>query len=244
LTQGEVQTEGIVLRARTYGENDLLVDFLTPREGRLSGMARHGRKSRKRFGTVLESLNIVHLRYRDRGTFVSLEEAVLETPLNRLASNLSRLVAAFYLLDLVRQSIHERNPDPRLYSLLKSSLVALNGEDLLPDILQNFEYSLLNLLGYTPSLKDCLSCGRGWDEKGKFYFVFREGGIYCADCLPRGEPYERFSQESLHKILPRFIEYQLGHPLKSRQILMNIAGAFFKEPTDRPAGCKDVRQSF
>jgi DNA repair protein RecO (recombination protein O) len=223
VTAKEVKTEGIILRVRTWGEDDLLVDFLTPHEGRLAGIARHGRKSRKRFGTVLESLNIVSFRYRDRGVFVSLEEAVLERPLVHLAEDLKRLIGAFCLVDLVRESIPEKNPDPRLYFLLKDSLVSLNDSVPVEKTLREFESRLLDLLGYRPHLQSCLGCGREAEKGRNFCFVFRDGGLYCADCLPGGTSFAPYSEAALHPLLLRFLEYQIGRPLKSHKFLTGSA---------------------
>lgn len=215
----EIQAEAIVLRSRTSGEDDLLVEFLTPEGGRLTGIARHGRKSRKRFGTVLEALQIVRLRYQDRGGLVSLREAAMEIPLSRLTDDWGRLMPAFYLVDVIRKSIHERSPDRRLYALLKKSLKDLNEKIPPGRVLLNFEDAFLDLSGYGPSLEKCLRCGKPWQEEQSFYFVFQEGGIFCRDCLPAGAAHERYSPKSFALILPRFIEYQIGRPLQSRKFL-------------------------
>lgn len=216
----EVHGEGIVLRARTKGEDDLLVDLLTPDCGRISGIARHGRKSWKRFGTILEVPNLLRVRYRDRGSLVSLREAVLERPLIRLGRDLGRLMGAFYLVDIVRESVQERSPDPRLYALLKDSLMALDEGATPRKVLSDFELRFLALWGYGPDLGRCFSCRRPWSSDGDFFFVFREGGISCAGCRPSGTPSEAFSKDS--GVLSRFIEYQLGHPLKAARFMTGV----------------------
>ena len=53
------QTPAIVLTVKDFGEADRLVTFLTPERGVLTGMAKHAKKSRKRFANVLEPLNRV-----------------------------------------------------------------------------------------------------------------------------------------------------------------------------------------
>ena len=214
----EIQTEGIVLRSRTWGEDDLLVEFLTADEGRVSGLARHGRKSQKRFGTLLESLNIVQILFEDAAGIVSLREASLAVPLVGLRSRLEAILAAFYFVDLIRKSVPERGSDRRLYNLLKESLVSLDGETPAAAAVTRFESAYLEACGITPSLEKCLSCGRGEGEGGKFYFVFREGGVFCGPCLPSGLSNEPFSPDSLPAVLSRFIAYQIGRPLKTRSL--------------------------
>ena len=55
----ERQTPAIVLTVREYGEADLMVNFLTPGYGPLTGIAKHARKSRRRFAHCLEPLSRV-----------------------------------------------------------------------------------------------------------------------------------------------------------------------------------------
>lgn len=226
----ELQSEAIILRVRTIGEDDLWVDFLTSDHGRLHGTARHGRKSQKRFGTVLETLNVVRLRFRETGSLVGLEEAGLADQGHCLDKDLGRLVSAFYLIELVRELVPERNPDPKVYTLLKESLTALelaSGGASIEDVVMNFEYHLLDLCGYTPHLKKCLACGKARSRAERFFFVYSEGGVFCPACLPRSSSgganplggAEPLSRETLPTILSRFIEYQLGHSLRSRKFL-------------------------
>lgn len=214
----EIQTEGIVLRVLTLREDDLFVDLMTPYQGRLWGVARHGRKSHKRFGTVLDPLNIVRLRFHDRGGFAHLEEAGMEFPLNYIDQDLTTFLSSFYLVDLVREFVPERSADFHLYKLLRDSLLRMN-QGLAPqEVIRAFEVRLLEICGYGLNLESCQSCERHWQPKESFYFVYREGGIFCQVCVPHGN-HEIFTESSTYRILPRFIEYQLGHSPKSRKLL-------------------------
>lgn len=217
----EIKTEGIVLRAQTVGEDDLLADFLTLEEGRVTGIARHGRRSQKRFGTVVEVSNIIHFCGRDRGRRLSIEEASLHTPLPSLRKDLKRLLTAFYLIDIIRESILHHHREPEIYFLLKESLLSLNQGAASWGVVDLFQYRFLELSGYQPRLEHCLSCNKKWEEG--FSFVYREGGVFCPTCLPIGPHADSFSERLRPKVLGRFLEYQLGHPLRSRKVLTQLA---------------------
>jgi DNA repair protein RecO (recombination protein O) len=60
------ETPAIILSVKDYGEADRLVTFLTPARGRLTGVAKHARKSKKRFAHCLEPLSKVNLFLSDR----------------------------------------------------------------------------------------------------------------------------------------------------------------------------------
>ena len=60
------ESEAIVLRAYPFRESDLLVTLFTRMEGKVRGVARAAKKSRRRFGGALEPLTYVKVTYEDR----------------------------------------------------------------------------------------------------------------------------------------------------------------------------------
>ena len=59
-------SEAVVLRSYPLREADLLVTFFTRAEGKVRGVARSAKKSKRRFGGALEPLTCVKLYYEDR----------------------------------------------------------------------------------------------------------------------------------------------------------------------------------
>ena len=60
----EVRTRAIVLRTRAHGESDKIVTFLTQDWGKITGIAKGAKRSRRRFVNVLELFTHVALRFR------------------------------------------------------------------------------------------------------------------------------------------------------------------------------------
>src|SRR5664280_2739152 len=60
------QSEAIVLRTYPLREADLLVTLFTRAEGKVKGIARAAKKSKRRFGGALEPLTWVRAYYEDR----------------------------------------------------------------------------------------------------------------------------------------------------------------------------------
>src|SRR5207237_10386312 len=58
-------TPAIVLRARSLGESDKIVSFLTETHGKVTGIAKGAKRSRKRFVHSLEPFSLVNLCFRD-----------------------------------------------------------------------------------------------------------------------------------------------------------------------------------
>src|ERR1700758_2536073 len=60
------ESEAIVLRTYPFRESDLLVTLFTRLEGKVRGVARAAKKSRRRFGGGLEPLTYRKVAYDDR----------------------------------------------------------------------------------------------------------------------------------------------------------------------------------
>ena len=78
------QSEAIVLRTYPLREADLLVTLFTRAEGKLRGVAKSAKKSKRRFGGSLEPLTRVTLYWEDRARqeLARLDACeVLESPL-------------------------------------------------------------------------------------------------------------------------------------------------------------------
>ena len=79
------QSEAIVLRTYPLREADLLVTLFTRAEGKVKGIARAAKKSKRRFGGALEPLTWVRAYYDDREgqELARLDSCdILESPLS------------------------------------------------------------------------------------------------------------------------------------------------------------------
>jgi DNA repair protein RecO (recombination protein O) len=79
------QSEAIVLRTYPLREADLLVTLFTRAEGKVKGIARAAKKSKRRFGGALEPLTWVRAYYEDREgqELARLDSCdILESPLS------------------------------------------------------------------------------------------------------------------------------------------------------------------
>lgn len=204
----------VVLKVLPQREDDLLCDLLTREWGRVWGVARSARKSRKRFGTLLAPFNILRIGFEERkSSVVFLREASLAVSLSHLQEGLERLGTAFYLAESIREITPERLPEPKKFELLAAGLQALNrGEDPV-QVKHLFNRSLLRLAGLEPHLTGCLRCGVQQEHS---FFVFREGGIFCPRCLPAGIEFEPVKVGEEERLFTPFLEYCMGKRLKSK----------------------------
>ncbi len=151
------ESEAIVLRTYPLREADLLVTLFTREEGKVRGVARSAKKSKRRFGGALEPLTYVRVHYEDREQqeLARLDSCeVLESPLAGEAND-------------------------AVFRLALSVLAALRGADVWMPITY-FELWMTRLMGYLPEFSECIACGRALNGHRAYFHVLADG-LMCKD---------------------------------------------------------------
>jgi|UniRef100_A0A7V6DQY0 DNA repair protein RecO (recombination protein O) len=180
-----VETQAIIISVKDYGEADRLVTFLTPERGRLTGIAKHARRSKKRFANCLEPLSRVtlFLSDRSRGNLEFLEKGEAGRSFPALRRDLARLGAAALLGELAAEMASPPEATSAIFAALETAFTLLN-EGAPPDsLLPGFLLHLLKLGGYGLSLHCCQVCGQ--EPQPPILVSLSQGGILCGAC-PRG----------------------------------------------------------
>jgi DNA repair protein RecO (recombination protein O) len=175
------ETEAIVLRTYPMREADLLVTFFTRAEGKVRGVARSAKKSKRRFGGALEPLTYVRAFYdvRERQELARLDACeVLESP---MASEVSyaRAVALGHIAELLDELLPDREANDAIFRLTLSVLHVLTGEDIWMPVTY-FELWLTRLVGFLPELTECIVCGRDLSGSPAYYHALADG-LMCPE---------------------------------------------------------------
>jgi len=173
----------IIMRWRAYHESDKIVTFLTRDFGKLTGIAKGARRSRRRFVNSLESLARVQARFRQRPgtTLAFLESCELLHPPGALTEPV-RFAYASYLTELTDRLTVEGNPVPELYTLLEEGLSVLADGPATGSFLRAFELKLLVRAGYEPQFGQCHSCQRDFAPDKHAALELHHGRILCTEC--------------------------------------------------------------
>ena len=175
------ETEAIVLRTYPLREADLLVTLFTRVEGKLHGVARSAKKSKRRFGGALEPLTFVRAYYEDREgrELARLDSCeVVESPL-AFEVSYPRAVALAHVAELLDELLPAREASDAVFRLALSVLAALRGPDVWMPVTY-FELWMTRLMGYLPDLSECLACGRSLNGS-RAYFHALSDGLMCPE---------------------------------------------------------------
>ena len=175
------ESEAIVLRTYPLREADLLVTLFTRAEGKVRGVARAAKKSKKRFGGALEPLTYVRAYWddRERQELARLDSCeVLESPLARQVTY-PRAVALGHLAEVLDELLPDREANDAIFRLTLAVLDQLAGDRIwMP--LTYFELWMTRLVGFLPELSECVACGAALNGSRAFYHALVDG-LMCAE---------------------------------------------------------------
>ncbi len=226
--------EAVIVSARKYGENALIINAFTRDHGLHAGLVRSIRKS----GSICQAGNFVEATWKAR-----LEEHLGSYTFDLQKSNAAlllddslKLSALTSLCDLLVRSLHEREPQEEIYHLFRDFIEQLSVADSAspspPKWIEDYvrlELSLLGKLGYGLDLSCCAVTG---DTEDLMYVSPRSGRAVSRET---GVPYKN----KLLK-LPFFLTQINNSQASLTEIIdgMNLTGYFFGKHVFSPHGAR------
>ena len=182
----------IILRVTEFSETSCIVNLLTRDFGRIGAIAKGARRPKSPFAAAIDVLAVCQIVFINKPSSLSiLTEAKLERRFRAGETDLKRLYAGYYVIELLRSLTDEGEPVPELFDLTHEMLLQLDQGDFsgiqMNKRLLHFELALLELLGQLPMLTRCVSCGREKTMLSEVNFGLNAGGVLCKTCR-RGQP--------------------------------------------------------
>lgn len=195
----EIVSQAYVLRTRQYGELDVIATLLTERHGKITGIAKAAKHSRRRFGGTLQPFVHVRAVFRQRphGDLVFLVRCELVAALRSFAEDVDRFAAGSYVLDLTDRMTVGRESGHEVHRLLDEALGLLDRGTPIEPVLRAFELHLLTATGYAPVLDRCRGCDADLTRGDTAFLVVERGGLACRRCVPPGELVRPFAPETV-----------------------------------------------
>ena len=182
-----IETKALVLKRIPYGDTSVICRLFTKEAGKISIVAKGAWKQKNAAGYILEPINHVHINYYNKNTrnIQILKNVEFVQHFSSLRNNLSRMILAFSVIEIIDHSTLENNPYPILYRLGWRVLDKINDNN------QNcwfvfafFLYQIVLRLGFMLNLKNCTKCNRDVFQGGIDDY---SGEIVCATCVPQSK---------------------------------------------------------
>jgi DNA repair protein RecO (recombination protein O) len=175
--------EAYVLRTQALGEADVIVTLLARRHGKVRGVARSARKSRRRFGGTLEPLTHVRAAWTEKeGRELHRIDALDGVrSFAAMQADPLRQAACAVVAELADLFAHDEQPDDDTFRLLGAVLEAMEGRDSPLELLRYFEYWTLRLHGLLADTGHCAACGDPFPAD-RSAWVGADGSLHCRRC--------------------------------------------------------------
>ncbi len=246
--------EAIILQVKTYGEADLIIEFFSSQGGRMRGIAKGAKKSKKRFVHCLEPLNWVRLSIFEKQTIslARIDQGELIDPFHGIRKDFKKWGQASYFCEMIKELFALGDQNPLVFELIRESLRVLDQGKGDQDVFIIFQIRLLKLAGYALFLNNCLSCGKKTEEMDEIFFSLNRGGILCTPCLG-GEKGIRLSGGAIQSIRQSMVMkmpqvFRIRFSNETGKEIEDLLGAFSRHIMGKELGSarylKQIQESY
>ena len=247
----QLKTTGFVLRTLSYSESDLIITFYSHDFGKLKGIAKGAKRSKKRFANVFEPFSLTNIIFsrKSRDMLAFIESCDIIDHFNAIRQDMEKTLIASYFIDLTDHFSPEGKKNEKVFELLQDFLTMMGKEKTSDAAVRFFEMRLLKLAGFEPALDHCIICKTPVTNGASYYFHTNEGGIKCSACA-KPQRYEKpvsagtvrtlllgkemdidkiklitltdSSAMESRNILTEFISHVLGREVKSLKVMEQV----------------------
>lgn len=170
------QSEALILRTYPFHEADLLVTLFTRAEGKIRGVAKSAKRSRRRFGGALEPLTYVvaHWQEKEKQDLARLDSCdVITSPLTS-EMTYPRVVALSYVAEVIDQLLPDHEPSDDIFRLTLSVVRHLEADSIWKP-LTYFDLWIVRLIGLLPDLSHCIACDSVLNGSQAYFHPLADG---------------------------------------------------------------------
>jgi DNA repair protein RecO len=223
--------ESIVIKKSVYGEADYLVTFFTKEIGKVKGIARRAKKSKKRFGGRLEPFIYLNIDITlNEGKFNVVNDVNLIRPFPSIIESLEAFAYGSFVLEHVDLFTIENQKSKELFDATIKVFDRINtNNNILPSLL-SFQLTLLDVNGIRPNFEEINS--------KEVKFDITNGNVYGLSENKKGDKFLNFHVDILRneaymdiylgkvteniKTLTRYLEIQSEKQFKTSKFLEEL----------------------
>ena len=178
--------EGLILRVTDFSETSRIVVLFTRQFGKISALAKGGRRLKGPFESALDLLATCQIVFLSKNTsgLDLLTEAKLIQRFRPLERDLNCLYAGYYVAELLLGLTEDYDPHVHLYSAAQEALESYSVDGMCRLGILRFELMVLREIGQLPDFEMCVACGSDLTCEKTLRVSISLGGLICPDCRP------------------------------------------------------------
>jgi len=187
-----IKTECVILKKLPYKEKDLFVVLFSKDLGKILAKAKGGLKINSRWGSLLETMNLIKTNLYKRGDYFYITESkVIDTFIN-IKRDVEKSFIAMEILKLIDKTQTQNSDSEKIFQLLVSVLKAIKNTNSLKEYYYYFLLQLLVLEGILFPVEKCIKCGTKLEPP--ILFDKKEVGFVCKNCVSQSS--EKIEKET------------------------------------------------
>ncbi|WP_261851497.1 DNA repair protein RecO [Clostridium folliculivorans] len=175
------ETNGVVIKAQDFKENDKLIWLYTEKLGKIAVIAKGAKKSKSRHLSLTLPLCYGEFVVFKGKNLYTLSEGRITNSFQGLLNNLEKLTYSTYICELIDICVTDEEDNGKLFKDFVTCLYLLNTDALDYELLiRSFELKILKATGYGLNLDNCAYCKKSINSAAYINMSFY-GGV-CEEC--------------------------------------------------------------
>ena len=229
----EVKTEGLVLRATDYKENDKLLTLFSPTLGKITAGARGVKKPTAKLNFAAQPFAFCEYILANKGGRYTVTGAYLYDGFFDLRTDVVKYYAACTVAEILGTLVYGEGEYTALFVSAVEALKTLAlGQADTAETLITFCLSALSESGYMIDLDGCGACGGAIGDEA--YFDFSAGRFLCSECAD-GVRASRSTYETLR--LCAGLTFAEGKQIGGGKRALRLIRAYLAEKTECEFPC-------
>ena len=202
-----LNTQGIVLKAIRYKENDVILTLFTRKLGKVTAIAKGAKRNKSSLLSSAQLFSYANYTLKKNANMYTINQADTIKSFYDISYDIESFSYATYITKLVENSTCENQTNNRLFILLAQTLYLYTQKNTDKKfITRAFELKFLDYIGFRPVVNRCSSCGNKSINSSTFNVY--EGGLLCDLCSETTEGNIKLDVTTI-----RLIEYILNNDI-------------------------------
>ena len=176
-----LNTQGIVLKAVRYNENDVILTLFTRKLGKVVAIAKGAKKNKSSLLSSSQLFSYSNYTLKRQGNMYRVSQSDTIKSFYDISYDIEAFSYATYVTKLIENTTLENQTNNRLFVLLAQTLYLYSQQNIDKKFVTHaFELKFLDYMGLKPVINRCVVCNS--KELGKPTFNVYEGGVICSKC--------------------------------------------------------------
>lgn len=194
-----IKTAGIVITENSLGDSDKILTILTPNIGKITCVAKGAKRPKSMLMAGSQLLCFGEYILHKRNDMYNIQSCEPIEIFYSIRTDLEKLNYVATIIKIINDVTTENQNNYNILKLFLNTLYIISESNKNLDlIISTFKIRLLKILGYTPNVNECVSCG---SKENLAKFSIKDNGFKCENCGKQDKSAIQLSEGSKYALI-------------------------------------------